>query len=169
MIQTILTILPVILMIATIWIAVLFETNSFVQVLNVLFTARIAMNNYILTNESITLLGQPTEYHGLATEPIYNPVTDGWTNFMTIDCAYMSLIIEFGLLATVVIGIAYFTLIRRLIKYDAVRIAFAMSIISLYGLTESSIISIYVAFPFLLLLNEKINDRKTNMRVAYDT
>ena len=127
------------------------------------------MNNYILTHDDITLLGHRTEYHGFMSESTYNPVTGGWSHFMTIDSAYMGLIIEFGLLATVVIGIAYFALIRRLIKYDAVRIAFAMTIISLYGLTESSIISIYVAFPFLLLLNEKINDRKTNMRVAYDT
>ena len=169
LIQNILTIFPVILMIATIRTAILYETNAFVQVLDVLFSARIAMNNYILTHDDITLLGQRTEYHGFMSESTYNPVTGGWSHFMTFDSAYMGLIIEFGLLATVVIGIAYFALIRRLIKYDAVRIAFAMTIISLYGLTESSIISIYVAFPFLLLLNEKINDRKTNMRVAYDT
>lgn len=169
LIQTILTILPVILMIATIRTAVLYESNAFVQVLDVLFSARIAMNNYLLTHDGITLLGQPTEYHGYTAEAIYNPVTESWSHFMTIDSAYMDLIIEFGLLATVVIGITYFKLMRKLFKYDAVSIAFAMTIISLYGLTESAIISIYVAFPFLLLLNEKIKIRKTNVCVEYDT
>lgn len=165
-IQNVLTVLPVILMIVTLSTAVLYESNVFVQGLDVLFSARIAMNNYILMSKGITLLGQPVQYHGLTSEAIYNPVTQSWSHYMTIDSAYMSLIVEFGLLATIVIGIAYFKLMNKLFKYDALSIAFAMTIISLYGLTESSIISIYVAFPFLLLLNDRLKNTET--RAEYD-
>ena len=73
----------------------------------------------------------------------------------------MSLISEFGLLATVVIGITYFKLVKNLFRYDAVKLAFVMTIISFYGITESAIISIYVAFPFLLLLNARMKNFET--------
>ncbi len=167
LIQNILIVLPVILMMATLFTAVLYESNSFVQNLDMLFNGRIKMNNYILMNKGITLLGQSVEYHGLISKKIYNSVTQSWSNFMTIDNAYMSLIIEFGLLATIVVGIAYFKLIRKLIKYNAIRIVFVIIILFIYGLTESSIISIYVVFPFVLLLNDRmqISERRT----FYDT
>ncbi len=164
LVQNILTAVPVILMIATILTAVLYQSSALVQGLDLVFSARITMNSYILTNTGITLLGRPFEYHG---EAIYNSVTQRWSHYLTIDNAYMSLIIEFGLIATIVVGIVYFKLMKKLFKYGAINIAFVMTIISLYGLTESSIISVYVAFPFLLLLNDRL--RNTEARVEYDT
>ena len=166
-IQNIITVLPVILMIFTIMTAVFYESSAFVQGMDVLFNTRISMNHYILMNKGIALLGQATEYHGYIAEAIYNAVTQSWSHYMTIDSAYADLIIEFGLLATIIIGIAYFKLMKKMFKYDAVNIAFVMTIVSLYGITESSIISIYVAFPFLLLLNDKLKIIET--RAEYDS
>lgn len=163
LIQIILTVLPAILMFATILTAVLYQSNALVQGLDVIFNARISMNSYILTNKGVSLFGQPFEYHG---EAIFNSVTQGWSHYLTIDNTYMSLIIEFGLIVTIVVGIIYFKLMKKLFKYGAINIAFVMTIISLYGLTESSIISVYVAFPFLLLLNDRLKNTET--RAEYD-
>ena len=166
LIQNILAVLPVILMIATILTAILYQSNVFVQWLDVVFSARISMNSYILANKGVALFGQTVEYHGLLTEAIYNPVKQTWSNYMTIDNAYMSLIIEFGGVATIVVGMAYFKLMKKLFDFGAINIALVMSIISLYGIAESSIISIYVAFPFLLLLNDRLKNTET--RAEYD-
>lgn len=166
-IQIFLTVLPWVLMMFTILISVLYESSVYVQRLDVVFNARIAMNYLILKDSGITLFGHPVEYHGLTTEAIYNPVKGTWSTYMTIDSAYMCLIIEFGLLATIVVGIAYYKLIKKLFRYDAINIVFVMSILSLYGFTESSLLSIYVAFPFLLLLNDKLKDMET--RTEYDS
>lgn len=160
-VQNVLMAVPVILMTATILTAVLYESSDFVQGLNVVFNARIMMNSYILANKGITLLGQPFKYYG---EAIYDSVKQGWSYYLTIDNAYMSLIIEFGLLATIIIGITYFKLMRKLFKYNAISIAFVLTIISLYGITESSIISVYAAFPFLLLLNHRMKDIKARTK-----
>lgn len=162
-----LSVLPAILMMFSLFTAVLYRKNAFVQWLNSLFNERIVMNSYILMTKGISLFGQPIEYHGLTTEAIYNPVTKSWSHFMTIDNAYVCLIIEFGLITTIVFGIIYFKLMQNLFKYGAINIAFVMTIISLYGVTESSIISVYVAFPFVLLLNERL--KKLGTRAEYDS
>ena len=133
LIQNILAVLPVILMIATILTAILYQSNAFVQRLDVMFSARISMNSYILANKGVALFGQTVEYHGLLTEAIYNPVKQTWSNYMTIDNAYMSLIIEFGVLATIVVGMAYFKLMKKLFDFGAINIALVMSIISYMG------------------------------------
>ena len=167
LVQHFLTIFPMILMLATLLTAVLYQDNAFVQGLDMLFSSRIWMNSYILINKGITLFGQPIEYHGLTTEAIYNPVTKSWSHYMTIDNSYMSLIVEFGLLATIVVGVTYFKLMKKLFKSNAISIAFAMTILSLYGMAESAVVNIYVAFPFLLLLNDRIKNMET--RAEYDS
>lgn len=165
-IQKFLAILPMILLGVTLFTAVLYQGNSYIQKIDGLFSSRIAMNSYILKKIGISLFGHPFEYHG---EVIYNPVTQGWSHYLTIDSAYMCLIIEFGLLITIVIGIAYYKLIRKLLKCYAIDIVLVMSILSLYGFTESSLLSIYAAFPFLLLLNESIITRNLEENIEDDT
>ena len=114
----------------------MYTSNQIIQKLDELFTSRIWMNYFILTTKGISLMGSATEYHGLTKDLIYNPVTQTTSHYMTIDCAYIGLLVEFGLLATIVICIAYFCLAKKLFKYNAVNLIFVMSILYVYGLTS---------------------------------
>ena len=161
-IQIVLTIMPIILTMATVLSALLYKKNALVQVLDTFFSSRISMNHYILANEGISLMGHPIKYQGIGSEAIYNSVTKSWSYYMTVDNAYVSLLVGFGLLATIIVFFAYIKLMEKLFTYAAVNISFVMTILSIYGLTESSLISVYVAFPFILLLNERLKQSENN-------
>lgn len=151
--------LPVILLSITVLTAKLYENNVLVQSLDPLFSGRISLNWYNLTMKGVTLLGQRVEYHGIIDEEIYNPITNTWAHYMTIDNSYVSLLVEFGILATIVVLIAYFMLIKKLYKYGMMNIVLIMSLLCLHGMMESSTFSIYVSFPFILLFNEGMETR----------
>ena len=141
-----------------------YTTSIISQLLDTLFTSRIWMNYYLLKTYGFSLFGQNISV-GL-TELIENPVTHAWSSYMTIDCAYIGIPISLGVVTAVVICILYFFLVKKLVKNQAYATIIATTAILLYGITESSIVSIYVFFPFLLLLN-KNPDSWDNIRVSF--
>ena len=117
----------------------------------------------MLKTYGFSLFGQNVTFD--MKELIENPVTHAWTSYMTVDCAYISMICTLGVVAAVLVCILYFFLVRKLVRNQAYATIIATTAILLYGITESSIISIYVFLPFLLLFN-KHPKSWNNLRVS---
>ncbi len=151
-VQLLLALFPCFCFVFSIGTAMTYTSNIISQLLDTLFTSRIWMNYYLLKTYGFSLFGQNISV-GL-TELIENPVTHAWTSYMTVDCAYIGIPISLGVVTAVIICILYFSLVRKLVKNQAYATIIATTAILLYGITESSIISIYVFLPFLLLFNK---------------
>ena len=151
-VQLVLALFPCFCFAFSIGTAMTYTTSRISQVLNPLFTGRIWMNYYVLKTYGFSLFGQNVtlDLKGL----IMDPVTHAWTSYMTVDCAYIGMIRTLGVVAAVLVCILYFFLVRKLVRNQAYATIIATSAILLYGITESSIISIYVFLPFLLLFNK---------------
>ena len=121
------------------------------------------MNYYVINEYGFSLFGKNILLKGLGL--IENPVTHTWTSYMTIDCAYVYLIIQMGVVTAVAVCVLYYFLVKKLVKNQAYATIIATSAILFYGITESSIVSIYVFLPFLLLLNKHPNSWN-NLRVS---
>ena len=151
-VQLVLALFPCFCFAFSIGTAMTYTTSESSQFLNVLFTGRIWMNYYVLKTYGFSLFGQNITI-GLK-ESIVDPVTHAWTSYMTVDCAYIGMIRTLGVVAAVLVCILYFFLVRKLVRNQAYATIIANTAILLYGITESSIISIYVFLPFLLLFNK---------------
>ena len=163
-VQLILALFPCFCFAFSIGTAMTYTTNIISQLLDTLFTSRIWMNYYLLKTYGFSLFGQNISV-GL-TELIENPVTHAWTSYMTVDCAYIGIPISLGVVTAVLVCILYFFLVKKLVKNQAYATIIVTTAILLYGITESSIVSIYVFLPFMLLLN-KHPDSWDNLRVSF--
>ncbi|WP_416326821.1 hypothetical protein [[Eubacterium] hominis] len=158
LISTVLSILPIICCIISVITALTYETNVISQILDKLLTNRIWLNHYNLTHYKIPLFGQSISLWNM-TDSFYNPVTKVWSNFMTVDSTYVISLLCLGLISTIVILILYQRLIIKLRNHKYYGTIIVLSLLCLYGFTESSMLSIFMFFPFLIMLNDDLKYR----------
>ena len=96
------------------------------------------------------------------TNKIYNSISDKWTTYMTVDNVYVGMLLQMGLLSTLLVFGAYYCLIKKFSILDEYPSIIVLSLLCIYGLVETSILSVYVCFPFLVLLNRDIEIQKIN-------
>lgn len=161
LVRLVVPILPCICFAISVITAVAYSSNRMIQLLNGLMSSRIWLNSYVISSNPIPLLGQRLVFD--MSTSIYNPVTKLWSTYMTIDNAYIMLLMEMGVLSTVLYFVLYYALVKKLIKSRAFPLILILSILSLYGIAESSVINVYVCFPFLALLNKRVNGEEYNV------
>ena len=143
-------ILPSICLLLTYLTTKLYDKSRFVQGLNLLFSARIFLNFYNYSQYGITIFGQRIKY----SENLYNVVTGEYSTFNTLDNSYMCLLLQFGIIATVIWIITFYLTYKRLIKDEEYILVGILTSLVIFGLLESSLIEIVISFPLLYLLSK---------------
>lgn len=158
--KLILSLMPVLCCAFVLITAYIYPVSRVAQLLDRLFTNRVWLNYYSLTHFDVTLFGQRLSLWTYGS--YYNPVTEVWHSSVTVDCVYVMLLLNLGIISTMTIFYAYRRVVMKLCDGEAYVWVMVLTFMCLYGLTESSVLSIYVFFPFLTFLNEKFvkkNDR----------
>lgn len=137
-----------------------YTSFTFLQQANMLFGSRIFMNYYNLQKYGISMFGQSFSYNG---ELMYNTVTHMYSTFNTLDGAYICLIIEMGLVGTIIWIVAHTLLIRRCLQENYYGLLVSAILIMFYGLTESSVVSIFISFPLLFIFSKSDNYRNSKV------
>ena len=159
--QWIIKLLPFACLGITVITACLYPKNAIIQRFDAIFSSRIWLNYYNLTNHNITFLGQHVDLWNM-TNKIYNSISDKWTTYMTVGNVYVGMLLQMGLLSTLLVFGAYYCLIKKFSILDEYPSIIVLSLLCIYGLVETSILSVYVCFPFLVLLNRDIEIQKIN-------
>lgn len=145
--------IPIICMFITMLTAVLYDKSRVVQRLNNLFNARIFLNYYNLKKYGIMLLGQKTAYS--SDNYLYNPVTNQYSTFNTIDSSYMCLILQFGICVMVIWIISQMWLIHKFWAEEQYQLMAITLLLFAFGLFESSVLEFVIDFPVICLLAKK--------------
>ncbi len=123
------------------------------QALDKFTHGRIKLGYEGINNYGITLLGQHMKWVGFSvreTKDVYN----------YIDCSYLQLAIEYGLLFLILVLVLYTVLIWRGLKAKDYYLVVAVSFLMVFAMTEPRLINLmYTSFPLLVLaqLQEKDN------------
>lgn len=156
---------PVFCAIFSIGTAVLYPYSSFVQMLDPVFSSRIWMNYYCLSQNKITLFGQAVQLWDMVSLK-YDPVRDAYFTFMTADNVYVSMILEMGMVSVALLLILYYRLIIRFAANKQYVPVVVLSLLSVYGIVEASVLSIYVCLPFLAYLSLPVIKLKDHHRLT---
>lgn len=142
--------------------AYLYPVSKFIQKINLIVTHRIDLNYRNLSLNKLKLLGQKIELFTTDIE-YYNPVTDTFSTYNTVDNAYVSGLIQMGIMAMIIVFVINILLTYKIYKKNHPQLLIIQLLILTYGLFESSIFSIYISFVFLYLITkfriEKIEDK----------
>ena len=116
----------------------------------------------LFRSNKLKLLGQKIEL--FTTDIEYcNPVTDTFSTYNTVDNAYVSGLIQMGIMAMIIVFVINILLTYKIYKKNHPQLLIIQLLILTYGLFESSIFSIYISFVFLYLITkfriEKIEDK----------
>lgn len=130
----------------------LYPTSIFVQKLNPIVSSRIYLNYYNFNRYGFSLFGQNIWFN--TGEAIYNEVTGGYSTFNTVDNTYICLLIQMGMCSVGVLLCAYLSLIKKTFLRKKFILIAVIIVLCLYGLFESSMLVIYMNFPFLYLLSQ---------------
>lgn len=151
---------PLSLLSITILFACLYESNRFIHILDQVLNYRIYLNYYNLKSYGVPVLGQYAYFN--SGEAIYNPVTDMYSTFNTVDCAYVILLIQMGIIGTLIYLFSYAKTISKAFLNNNLTLLVSIIVISIYGLVESNILEIWINFPILYLFSkdEKIENVK---------
>lgn len=169
MIYRLLQFTPFILAGATYVTSFLYEKNAYIQKINVLLGSRIFMNYFNLNKYGITLFGSRTSFEG---DLLYNPVTEGYSTFNTLDGAYICLLIQFGVVAMMLWLLLYHYVLKLTYRNKNVNLYTVALFISIHGFVESSTIDIIISFVLIYLYanksqyNIKNNDCSVKLRLS---
>lgn len=115
-------------------------TNSFMKKVNSMSSGRVELANYFYTKYGAKLFGSYLEEVDLKDE-----------KYITLDNGYMDLLIECGLLNTILCCILNIICIKKILKEENVPLLICIVILEFYCLMENTIFSIYInSFLFYL-------------------
>lgn len=133
--------------------AYLYPASAFIQKINLLVTHRIDLNYRNLSLNKIKIFGQKLNLFTTDIE-YYNPVTNSFSTYNTVDNVYVSGLIQMGIVAMCIVFLANIFLTHRIYKKNQPQLVIIQFLILSYGLFESSIFSIYVSFVFLFIMTK---------------
>ena len=143
-------VLPVVCLLFSVGIALLYPVNSLVQKLDA-----IASNRIFLNYHNISVYGIKFFSHGVtfaSGKTFFNSVTGRYTNYNTVDNSYICLILQMGIIAAITYTAGYFLACKRAIGDKNVAVITGLVLISFMGVFESSILEIYINLPMLYTL-----------------
>lgn len=146
--------IPILCCTLTIVSALLYPKSLQMQMLDKLVTGRIWLNYYNISHHSIQLFGQNVTLWNM-TDSFYNPVTKAWSTYMTVDNMYVTMLLQMGVLSTAIVFIAYGRLNKKLFACGEYRSAIILCLLCIYALMENAVMSIYVCYPFMMLMHRK--------------
>ncbi len=114
--------------------------NHLLKKINSILTKRLFYGKSAVDQYGIPLLGQPIKWIGNADTGVYNYV----------DCSYMQILLEFGLVVLLLVVTAYTYLMLRSVKAKNLYFQMAIAFIVIFSITEPRLFQL--AFnPFLIL------------------
>ena len=123
-----------------------YSDSAFSQTLDRLFSGRLMLGKWAFEDYGIPLLGQEVVMQGLGYSE-----TQELGYYFYIDCSYIKMLICYGLLASVVIWVAYMLLGRRAVKDGNIWLVWMLGVIGLHCTMEHHLMEIAYN-PFLLAL-----------------
>ena len=147
-------IVPVILMLVTVFLSMQYNRNTTVQMLNVALSNRIYMNLVAFQKYGITWFGNAANISSFAG--VYDSVVNKYVNFLTIDSQYTYLIVYYGIVGTLVVIAGMFFCIKKTWDKGKVEITVMLLLISNYFFTET--VGSLFGCPILLYLTLYDND-----------
>jgi hypothetical protein len=140
---------PIMCLLLTLVTTKLYESNLLVQKLDLFLSNRIYLNYRNLTEWGTSWFGQATQF--FSDKIYFNSVTGTYSTFNTVDNTYMCLVIQMGIIATVIYIIINILNIRKAYIYKNSALLVGIILLSIYGVTESSVIEVFINFPLLYL------------------
>lgn len=140
--------LPLALFILVVWTTLNFDT-TFSKILDILLNGRITLNNYNYYNLGVSIFGQKVI---LKRDYILHN---------TIDCAYMVMLLQCGILGTITFISGYMYAINKIIKNNKFTLLAAIIIILLSGVVENSMLDIIISFPLIYIAKVRDYDSLT--------
>lgn len=129
-----------------------YPKNSIIQMLDFsIFNHRFMMNYRSLLRWPPSLFGRTAEGMYTSIGNFYDPVTNTWSTFNTVDNVYIILLINMGIIAIIIIGFAYVFLAKKILKNKRIDIALICMMLCIDGLFESNVSSLFISFPFFYL------------------
>lgn len=129
-----------------------YPKNSIIQMLDFsIFNHRFLMNYRSLLSWPPSLFGRTADGMYTTIGNFYDPVTNTWSTFNTVDNVYIILLINMGIIAIIIIGFAYIFLARKILKNKRIDIALICMMLCIDGLFESNVSSLFISFPFFYL------------------
>lgn len=129
--------------------AALYESIPTLQRLSLLLNSRIFEAYYNLNYFGFSLFGKVTEF----TEYTYDPTRNIYFQYNVLDNSYIGVLIEMGIIASVIWGIVHVINAKRLDKNQEIELITIYFLCSLFGLMESSFRIVIVDFTLLYLLS----------------
>lgn len=129
--------------------AVLYTSIPALQSLSLILNSRIFEAYYNLNYFGYSLFGKVTEF----TEYTFDPTRNMYFQYNVLDNSYIGVLIEMGIIASVIWGVVHYFNARILDKDQEVELLAIYFLCSLYGLMESSFRIVMVDFTLLYLLS----------------
>ena len=141
----VLVFLPLALFILVMWTTLNYNT-AFSGILDILLNGRITLNNYNYYNLGVSIFGQKVV------------LEKDYILHNTIDCAYMVMLLQCGILGTITFISGYMYAINKIIKNNKFTLLTAITIILLSGVVENSMLDIIISFPLIYISRIKDGD-----------
>lgn len=121
------------------------EHNGLYSTLNVLLSKRLELGFAAIRDHGITWLGQKIEWIGFSSKPLA-----GEYNY--VDCSYLQLLIEYGILFLLIVIVIYTILIYRAVKAQDNYLLVILCIVLVFSITEPRLMNFaYNPFPVLVM------------------
>ena len=143
--------LPVICILICIITAEMYPINSVIQKIDVLFNQRIYLNYRNITLYGVKIFGQYIIWGNGQT--FYNPITGTYSTYNTVDNSYICLLIQMGVAMTVIYVLLFAKVAKKMFAEKNAALLCFMVILAFYGMTESSILDVFVSVPFISLMS----------------
>lgn len=154
--------LPYFLILISFFSAKFFNKSSFLQSIDIVFSGRIKYSNLFLNKYGISYLGKEIVQVGFGQSRGNMGV-----EAMMLDSGYMRLIIEFGLLATLLFIVTYTYAIKNIYNMRNIKMLIVIQIFLIYGLSESIILNSFTNFTLFSIIflfdgkkNQSLEGRK---------
>lgn len=122
-----------------------YDADNWLNLLDKAMQQRISLSHYYLTKYSIKLWGQPVELSN------WKMSSNLQTDFKMIDNSYVLMLINYGLIFTVLIMSLYFILLRRMCQNHQYKEVLLIIIMLVYGTTEVLVPNIFINYSLILV------------------
>lgn len=140
--------LPAFIAVFSIGIHALYNDNDkLFSKINILLSKRLALGHQAIADYGLSIFGQKIEWIGFSSKPI-----QGTYNY--VDCSYLQLAIEYGIIFLIVIVFIYSIVLWKAIKINDNYLIMILCIILVFGITEPRLMNFaYNPFPLMLFAN----------------
>ena len=161
--KTILCAFPIIMTVISFSLIYMYDNKNVIALrVNELFSDRILYSSRAVSNYDLTFFGQEVEWYGWGGYG-YLISKDGF-EYNFVDNSYVRILIDYGIVPTMIIIISYGLLIKKFIAKTDYKSVFVIIIVLFWSFMEPYIFSarnVFILF-FVILLN---SDSNINMRL----